>query len=69
MPNPEQDRRKPLVSQETIDEAAAMEARDREAGGFPWDVPEHPDNFQPGGWHHGQIFGTDARSDAGGDDR
>lgn len=51
--------RKPLVSDETIAEAGAMEARDRAAGGPPWEVPEHPENFQPGGWHHGQLDPTD----------
>lgn len=50
--------RKPLVSDETIAEAAAMEARDREAGGPPWEVPAHPENAQPGGWHRGQITGA-----------
>jgi hypothetical protein len=47
--------RRPLVSDETIAEAAAMEERDRAAGGPPWEVPEHPENAQPGGWHRGQI--------------
>lgn len=46
---------KPLISDETIAEAAAMEERDRAAGGPPWEVADHPDNAQPGGWHHGQI--------------
>jgi len=45
----------PLVSDETIAEAAAMEERDRLAGGPPWEVPDHPDHNLPGGWHHGQI--------------
>jgi hypothetical protein len=45
----------PLVSAATIAGAAAMEERDRVAGGPPWEVPSHPENFQPGGWHHGQI--------------
>lgn len=47
--------RKPLVSPETIAEVAAMEERDPKAGGFPWDVPDHPDHDLPGGWHRGQI--------------
>lgn len=51
---------KPLVSDETIAEAAAMEERDRAAGGPPWEVADHPDNKQLGGWHHGQITGTPA---------
>lgn len=51
--------RKPLVSDSTIAEAAAMEARDREAGGAPWEVADHPENAQPGGWHRGQIIGTE----------
>lgn len=46
---------RPLVSAATIAEVAAMEVRDREAGGPPWEVPDHPDNAQPGGWHRGQI--------------
>lgn len=46
-----------IISDETIAEVAAMEERDRAAGGPPWEVPDHPDNFQPGGWHHGQIWG------------
>jgi hypothetical protein len=54
------EQRKPLISDETIAEAAAMEERDRAAGGFPWEVPDHPDNFQPGGWHRGQIWGWNA---------
>lgn len=53
-------RTRPLVSDETIAEAAAMAERDRAAGGPPWEVPDHPDSFQPGGWHHGQITGTPA---------
>ncbi len=47
--------RRPLVSSETIAEAAAMEERDRLAGGPPWEVPDHPDHDLPGGWHRGQI--------------
>lgn len=43
--------RQSLVSPETIAEAAAMEERDRLAGGFPWEVPDHPDHGLPGGWH------------------
>lgn len=46
-----------IISDETIAEAVAMAERDRKAGGPPWEVPEHPDNFQPGGWHHGQLWG------------
>lgn len=46
---------RPLVSDETIAEAAAMAERDRAAGGPPWEISDHPDNDQPGGWHHGQI--------------
>ena len=33
-----------------------MAARDRAAGGPPWDVPTHPDHDLPGGWHRGQII-------------
>lgn len=51
---------KPLISDETIAEAAAMAERDRLAGGPPWEVEDHPDNRLPGGWHHGQITGTPA---------
>jgi hypothetical protein len=58
------DSRPPLVSDSTIAEAAAMEQRDRAAGGSPWEVPDHPDNFLPGGWHHGQLtLGRDIRED------
>lgn len=46
---------RPLVSDATIAEAEAMEERDRAAGGPPWEVPAHPENAQPGGWHRGQI--------------
>lgn len=46
---------KPIVSDETIAEAQAMAERDRVAGGPPWEVPAHPDNALPGGWHRGQI--------------
>jgi len=49
---------RPLVSDETIAEASAMAERDRAAGGSPWEVPDHPDNSLPGGWHHGQIRGN-----------
>lgn len=48
---------RPLVSDATIAEAAAMQERDQAAGGPPWEVPDHPDNQQPGGWHQGQIGG------------
>jgi hypothetical protein len=51
------DQPKPLISDETIAEAEAMAERDRLAGGPPWEVPDHPDNFQPGGWHRGQLWG------------
>lgn len=46
---------KPLISDETLAEVAAMEERDRLAGGAPWEVPDHPDHGLPGGWHRGQI--------------
>lgn len=46
---------RPIVSDETIAEVAAMEERDRLAGGPPWEVPSHPDNALPGGWHRGRI--------------
>lgn len=49
-----------VISDATIAEVAAMEARDREAGGPPWEVADHPENPQPDGWHHGQITGTPA---------
>lgn len=55
---PNEDFPKPLVSESTIAEAAAMEERDRAAGGFPWEVPDHPDHQLPGGWHRGQITGS-----------
>lgn len=48
-------KRRPLVSDATIAEAAAMEERDQLAGGFPWEVADHPDHNLPGGWHRGQI--------------
>lgn len=60
-------RRRPLISDETIAEVAAMEERDRAAGGPPWEVPGHPDNAQPGGWHHGQLTGRPAPGWEGGD--
>jgi len=47
----------PLISDSTLVEIAAMEERDRLAGGPPWEVPDHPDNSLPGGWHHGQLWG------------
>lgn len=53
--------REPLISEATIAEAAAMEERDRLAGGPPWEVEDHPDNRLPGGWHHGQITGNPAK--------
>lgn len=44
----------------TVDAAVAelkeLEARDRAAGGPPWEVPDHPDHDLPGGWHRGQII-------------
>ncbi|GGN39077.1 hypothetical protein FHR83_006801 [Actinoplanes campanulatus] len=46
-----------LISDETLAEVAAMEERDRLAGGPPWEIADHPDNFQPGGWHRGQLWG------------
>jgi hypothetical protein len=46
---------RPLISDETLAEVAAMEERDRLAGGPPWEVPDHPDHGLPGGWHRGQI--------------
>jgi hypothetical protein len=49
---------KPLISDETIAEVAAMEERDRAAGGPPWEAPGHPENFQPGSWHRGQLDPT-----------
>lgn len=49
-----------IISDSTLAEIAAMEERDRLAGGPPWEVPEHPENFRPGGWHHGQIWGRPA---------
>ncbi len=61
----ESDGQQPLViSQSTLDELREIEERDRAAGGFPWEVPDHPDNSLPGGWHHGQItHGRDFRED------
>jgi hypothetical protein len=60
---------KPLISPETIAEAEAMEERDRRAGGFPWEVPDHPDHQLPGGWHRGKInTGTAPSPSAGGID-
>ncbi len=46
---------RPMVSDATIEEAAAIEERDRAAGGPPWEVADHPDHNLPGGWHRGQI--------------
>ena len=44
-----------VISQSTIDDVAALEERDRLAGGPPWEVADHPDHQLPGGWHQGQI--------------
>lgn len=55
-----------IISPESFAEVEAMAERDRLAGGPPWEVPDHPDNSLPGGWHHGQItLGRDVREDAG----
>lgn len=40
---------------DAIAELKELEARDRAAGGPPWEVPDHPDHNLPGGWHRGQI--------------
>jgi hypothetical protein len=48
----------PLVSDATIAEVTDMEARDRAAGGSPWEVADHPDHDLPGGWHRGQMGGA-----------
>lgn len=45
------DNGRPVISDSTIAEAAAMEERDRLAGGPPWEVHDHPDHDLPGGWH------------------
>jgi hypothetical protein len=50
--------RPPLVSDATIAEATAMAERDQAAGGPPWEIADHPENAQPGGWHHGQLGGV-----------
>ena len=44
-----------LDVRQAVAELDAMSARDRAAGGAPWDVPTHPDHNLPGGWHRGQI--------------
>lgn len=51
------DNTRPLISDETLAEVAAMGERDRLAGGSPWEIPDHPDNWQPGSWHRGQLWG------------
>ena len=51
-----------VISASTIAEIEAIAERDRLAGGPPWEVPDHPDHDQPGGWHHGQLtLGYDVR--------
>lgn len=37
----------PLISPESIADVDAVAARDRAAGGPPWEIPSHPDNVPP----------------------
>jgi hypothetical protein len=46
---------RPLDVSQAVAELDAMSARDRAAGGAPWEVPTHPDHDLPGGWHRGNI--------------
>lgn len=46
---------RPLDVSQAVAELDAMSARDRAAGGPPWNVPTHPDHDLPGGWHRGNI--------------
>jgi hypothetical protein len=57
------DVQRPLISDATITESAAMEERDRLAGGPPWEVPDHPDHDLPGGWHRNLGTAWPAKED------